>query len=127
MDYTIFWIIGIIGSVVGLVYLVSYLRKNNYVAREDLVFASEVLSLTLRVIDELDLAKEKEIKKISEIVVNAINFSVGLYDDEVDLVNQSYNFAIDLCEQANIEITENRKEIIRELVIIGIKNKDLIV
>ena len=127
MDYTIFWIIGIIVSVVGLVYLVSYLRKNNYVAREDLVFASEVLSLTLRVIDELDLAKEKEIKKISEIVVNAINFSVGLYDDEVDLVNQSYNFAIDLCEQANIEITENRKEIIRELVIIGIKNKDLIV
>lgn len=126
MDFTIFWILGIIGIVIGLVYLVSYLRKNNYVSKEDLIFVSGLLNLSLKIIDELNLEKEKQIKKISQIVVNAINFSIGLYDDEIELVNKSYEYAIELCKQAGIEITENRKEIVRELVIIGLQNKKLI-
>lgn len=123
MDYTVFWIISIIASVIGLVYLVSYLRKKNYVAKEDLIFVSELLNLSLKIIDELNLEKEKQIKKISQIVVDAINFSIGLYDDETELVNKSYEYAIELCKQTGIEITENRKEIIRELIIIGLQNK----
>lgn len=123
MDYTIFWIIGIIAITIGSVYLVSYLRKKNYVAKEDLIFVSELLNLSLKIIDELNLEKEKQIKKISQIVIDAINFSIGLYDDEIDLINKSYDYALELCKQAEIEITENRKEIIRELIIIGLQSQ----
>lgn len=119
-----FWIISLICASISLVYLIVYLRENEYVKKEDLIFASEILNLSFKIIDELGLEKEKDIKKISKIIKKSIQFSIENFDntDKRILINNAYEYTLELCKQANIEITKNRDEIIKSLVAIGINN-----
>lgn len=122
MDYTIFYVIITVVVAFGIAYLISYLRRRELVDKEDLIFASNILGLSMRIIEELRLQHEKEIRRLSLIIQDSLEFAISLYDNEQDVLQNAYEYAIDLCLAFEIEITENREEIIRELIYITFNN-----
>jgi hypothetical protein len=119
----IVYIIGIVIGVVGLVFGVAYLRKNNYVKESDLVFVSTVLGIGIEILDEMNLAKEKEILKITSIVQDSINFAVGMFDNTNDTYEKACEYAYNMCEQAGIQLTDSRRNIIQQLIRLGLEIK----
>ena len=125
MDYTVFYVIGFAMFSVGLVFLTSYLRRNNLIKSADLVFAISVLNLTVEVISELKLEKEKEVRSIAEIVVDSLQFaSVTENLTREETISMAYDHAVDLCLSFNIELNERRKNIIMQLLIFTFNNLD---
>ena len=118
MDYTVLYMIGFVMFSIGLVFLTSYLRRNNLIKSADLIFAISVLNLTVEVISELKLEKEKEIRSIAEIVVDSLQFASMTEDlTREETINMAYDYAIDLCLAFNIDVNERRKNIIMQLLI----------
>lgn len=127
MDYTMFYILGGVLVAVGLVYLVAFLRKNNYVKKEDLQIVSQILGLNIAILSELKLKNEKEIKLIANTIKNALDQSVKLYDiiDIDEVRKETYEYVIKELESFNIKITDERKLIIEQLINLAIQEKAL--
>ena len=123
MDTTILYVILAIGIAFGVAYLVSYLRRKNLLKQEDLMFAVKALDLSLKVVSEMRLDKESQIKKISQIVIDSLEFGISLYNTEEDVKENAVEYAYELCNTFDIELTDNRKEIIRELIEITFNEK----
>ena len=123
MDTTILYVILAVGIAFGVAYLVSYLRRKNLLKQEDLLFAIRALDLSLKVVSEMRLDKESQIKKISQIVIDSLEFGVSLYNTEEDVKENALEYAYELCNSFNIELTENRKDIIKELIEITFNEK----
>lgn len=116
MDTTILYVLLSVGIAFGVAYLVSYLRRKNLLKQEDLMFAIKALDLSSKVVSEMRLDKEKEIKTISQIVIDSLEFGVSLYNTEEDVKDNAIEYAYELCNSFDIELTDNRKEIIKELI-----------
>lgn len=123
MDATILYIILAIGIAFGVAYLVSYLRRKNLLKQEDLLFAIRALDLSLKIVSEMRLDKEDKIKQISQIVIDSLEFGISLYNTEEDVKANAVEYAYELCNTFDIELTDNRKEIIRELIEITFNEK----
>ena len=123
MDTSILYAILAIGIAFGVAYLVSYLRRKNLLKQEDLLFAIRALDLSLKIVSEMRLDKESQIKKISQIVIDSLEFGVSLYNTEEDVKENALEYAYELCNSFNIELTENRKDIIKELIEITFNEK----
>mgnify|MGYP001217424653 FL=1 len=123
MDATILYVILAIGIAFGVAYLVSYLRRKNLLKQEDLMFAVKALDLSLKVVSEMRLDKESQIKKISQIVIDSLEFGISLYNTEEDVKENAVEYAYDLCLSFDIELTDNRKEMIQELIEITFNEK----
>jgi hypothetical protein len=125
VDISVLYMLGAVAIVLGLTMFISWMRRSKYIVTEDLLFIAKVLDLSLSIIDELDLQKESEIKQIGKIVYDAIEFGIANYTNPDEVKNNAYNYAIELCNVLNIKITDKRKEIIKELLVIGLQNKYL--
>ena len=123
MDTSILYVILAIGIAFGVAYLVSYLRRKNLLKQEDLMFAVKALDLSLKVVSEMRLDKESQIKKISQIVIDSLEFGIALYNTEEDVKENAVEYAYDLCLSFDIELTDNRKEMIQELIEITFNEK----
>lgn len=123
MDTSILYVILAIGIAFGVAYLVSYLRRKNLLKKEDLMFAIKTLGLSLKVVSEMKLDKESQIKKISQIVIDSLEFGISLYNTEEDVKANAVEYAYELCNTFDIELTDNRKEVIRELIEITFNEK----
>lgn len=123
MDSSILYIILAVGIAFGVAYLVSYLRRKNLLKQEDLMFAVKALDLSSKVIDELNLQHQPEIKRISQVVIDSLEYAITFYQDDADIINNAYDYAIELCGVLDIELNEERKNIIRELISITFQNK----
>jgi len=123
MDTTILNVLLSAGIAFGVPYLVSYLRRKNLVNKEDLMFAIKALDLSLKVVSEMRLDKEKEIKTISQIVIDSLEFGILFYNTKEDVIDNAIEYAYELCIAMNIELTDNRKEIIKELINITFNKK----
>jgi hypothetical protein len=123
MDTTILYVLLSVGIAFGVAYLVSYLRRKNLLKQEDLMFAIKALDLSSKVVSEMRLDKEKEIKTISQIVIDSLEFGVSLYNTEEDVKDNAIEYAYELCNSFDIELTDNRKEIIKELIEITFNEK----
>lgn len=123
MDTTILYVLLSVGIAFGVAYLVSYLRRKNLLKQEDLMFAIKALDLSSKVVSEMRLDKEKEIKTISQIVIDSLEFGVSLYNTEEDVKDNAIEYAYELCNSFEIELTDNRKEIIKELIEITFNEK----
>ena len=123
MDTSILYVFLAIGIAFGLTWLISYMRRKELLKQEDLMFAIKALGLSLKVVSEMRLDKEKEIKIISQIVIDSLEFGVSLYDTEEDVKDNAIKYAYELCNSFEIELTDNRKEIIKELIEITFNEK----
>lgn len=125
MDYTVFWILGIIIGVLAIFYGLYYAKKKGYVKSEDLIFVGQLLGISMQLIDELDLKKEKEILKISSIIKDGVSFALSIYNESTDkqiIIDEACDYVESTCLSFNIELTENRRSIILGLVTMAINS-----
>ena len=116
MDATILISIGVVALVLIFTVGVTYLLKNSSVRKEDLETVQQIFKLTTSVIDELNLKQEKQIMSISQIVVSSLDFAIVISNDDDQIKDEAYKQAILLCEQFKLELTEERKNIILQLI-----------
>ena len=57
---------------------------------------------------------------ISQIVVSSLDFAIVISNDDDQIKDEAYKQAILLCEQFKLELTEERKNIILQLINIGL-------
>jgi hypothetical protein len=121
MDLTIIYVLLIIIIVIGLSWLSKYLKDNDIVDSEDLLFAMTILDLSMKIIDELNLKDEDKIKDIAEIVKESVDYINKSMSEEADKEVWAIDYAYKLCEEMDIELTDNRKEIIIQLIGLQLK------
>lgn len=106
--------------VVGINIIVYFVVKKLIITKEQIATIRELFGLSVAVIDELNLKQEKEIMQISSIVTNALDLAFVLNDNQDDIIENAYNYAINTMEKLNLELNENREKIVRTLIEIGI-------
>ena len=118
MDYNIIYVIGFSALAIGLVFGITYLKKNNQINENTLTIVANILGLSVSVISELNLNNEEKIVAIGSIVVDSVNYArdVLKVENNEDLANIAIDYACKLCEDQGIEINESRINIITNLV-----------
>ena len=101
---------------------VMYLTKKKYITTEDLEIIKNVFKLSSAIIDELNLKQEKDIMRISEIVISSLDFAIVISNDDSQIKEAAYNQACQLCSDFKIELSESRQTIIKQLIEIGMEN-----
>lgn len=123
MDYSIFIIIGILGIAIGIVIGIKYLQRKGIITKEDVLTVARVFDLTLNIVKELKLEKEDKIRLIGDIVNDGIQYVLAVFDNNEDidkLAEEVYDFVVDKCITFNIELNENRINIIKVLIEVGL-------
>lgn len=123
MDYSMFYMIGFIIFVVGLTTLIIVLRNKKILQSEDVLLVAKIFDLSVAIIDEMNLASEKKILSIADIVSDSIEFVISINDNPETMNEDAYNYAISLCEKAEIKLNTGRENIIKNLIDIGLTNK----
>ena len=84
---------------------------------------ARVFGLTLNIVKELKLEKEDKIRLIGDIVNDGIQYALAVFDNKEDidkLAEEVYDFVVDKCITFNIELNENRINIIKALIEVGL-------
>jgi hypothetical protein len=123
MDLTILYAIGVLVLVIGFLIGIKQLKKKGIIDSDDVLFAVKVLDLSIAIVDELDLKNESEIKKISQIVVDALEFAVAQLQDSENVIGETVDYCYEVCDELGIELTDSRKILIGQLVSIGLDNR----
>ena len=116
--YALLIVVVVLAIAAGVMYIV----KKNYITTEDLEIIKNVFKLSSSIIDELNLKQEKDIMRISEIVISSLDFAIVISNEDSQIKEAAYNQACQLCSDFKIELSESRKTIIKQLIEIGIEN-----
>lgn len=123
MDNSMLWILGVIFFVCILTYFVSNLRKKDILTTEDLLFVQHLFSLTVAVIDELNIKNEKKVLQISNVVLSALEYATKVSKGDDNVVELALQKCYELCGEMDIELTESRKLIIMQFINLGLMNR----
>ena len=112
--------------IAALMAVISYLlTKKIVVSKNELQIVQQIFNLSASIIDELNLKSEDKILQISQIIDSGITFAIVLTDENQKEIVKKYTY--EQCELFGIQLTENRKQLIDQLINIGldlINNKD---
>ena len=123
VDYSVLYMILAVVIAAGLAYIVSVARRKNIIKQEDLLFAIKALDLSLKTVSELRLDQEEEIVRLTEIIIDSLEYAVSFFDTEMDIICNAYAYSLELCDIARIELTETRKDLLMELITIVFNDK----
>jgi len=123
MDYTVLYVIGTAIFVVLFSIVIKILIDKKILTKEVVSFVVKTFNLTSKVVDELNLKKEKQILMIADIVNDSIEYILAIMDNPNSMVDEAYNYAVDKCLAFGIELTDNRKDILRQLIVAGLNLK----
>lgn len=123
MDYTVLYVIGTAIFVVLFSIVIKILIDKKILTKEVVSFVAKTFNLTSKVVDELNLKKEKQILMIADIVNDSIEYILAIMDNPNFMVDEAYNYAVDKCLAFGIELTDNRREILLHLITAGLNLK----
>ena len=123
MDYTVLYVIGTAIFVVLFSIVIKILIDKKILTKEVVSFVAKTFNLTSKLVDELNLKKEKQILMIADIVNDSIEYILAIMDNPNSMVDEAYNYAVDKCLAFGIELTDNRKDILRQLIVAGLNLK----
>ena len=103
----------------GAYTLTKYIKPK----KEDLETVKTLFSLSVAVIDELNLKSEDKILEIATIVNSSIDYAIVFSGDNVELEDVAFEYCVKVCKQLNINIDGNRTVILKELI--GIASKQI--
>ena len=103
----------VVGVALGGAYVLTKYVKPN---KEDLETVKTLFSLSVAVVDELNLKHEDKILEIATIVNSSIDYAIVFSGDDVELEEVAYDYCIKVCKQLNIEMNGNRPVILKELI-----------
>lgn len=127
MDYTIFYVIGIVVFIGGITYGIRYAKKNKLIDENDIALVKDLLGITNEIVDELNLKQEEKLMTINNVILESVIFAEKAYKDEKDKVamyGAALEYAKNLCKAYSIEITENRAKILDTLISIAIEERN---
>ena len=134
MDYTVLYGLGIAllviaGSIAGVYYYNKMSKENKELFQKSLNLLSIVTGLGLDILQEVDLKHEKEIETISKILEESLEYTKTITDNlnKEDKKKMAFNYSITLCKNFNLELTENREDLIKRLIDLAFENEDIIV
>lgn len=118
MDITMLYAIGIAILVLGFAFLFNYLRKKNIITAnvDDLITIATTFNLTVDIINSLNLKYEANVKQITGILGDTLDFAIKNYDDKRDMEKIALDYAIGLSEKVGLEMTDKRKEVMKKLI-----------
>ncbi len=108
----------VVGVALGGAYVLTKYVKPN---KENLETVKTLFSLSVAVVDELNLKNEDKILEIATIVNSSIDYAIAFSGDDVELEEVAYDYCIKVCKQLNIEMNGNRPVILKELIKIASK------
>ena len=115
MDYSLLYAI----IIAGLMAVISYLiTKKITISKNELQIVQQIFKLSTGIIDELNLKNEDKILQISQIIDSGITFAIVLDDENQKEMVKRYTF--EQCKLFGIELTEQRINIIEQLIDIGL-------
>ena len=115
MDYSLLY--GIV--IAALMGVISYLiTKKITVNKDELQIVQQIFKLSTGIIDELNLKHEDKILQISQIIDSGITFAIVLTDENQKEMVKKYTY--EQCKLFGIELTEQRINIIEQLIDIGL-------
>lgn len=115
MDYSLLYAI----IIAGLMGVISYLiTKKITVNKNDLQIVQQIFKLSTAIVDELNLKSEDKILQISQIIDSGITFAIVLDDTNQKEIVKKYTY--EQCKLFGIELTEQRMNIIEQLIDIGL-------
>lgn len=115
MEYSLLYAI----IIAGLMGVISYLiTKKITVNKDELQIVQQIFKLSTGIIDELNLKHEDKILQISQIIDSGITFAIVLDDENQKEMVKKYTF--EQCKLFGIELTEQRINIIEQLIDIGL-------
>ena len=115
MDYSLLY--GIV--IAALMGVISYLiTKKITVNKDELQIVQQIFKLSTGIIDELNLKHEDKILQISQIIDSGITFAIVMDDTNQKEIVKKYTF--EQCKLFGIELTEQRINIIEQLIDIGL-------
>lgn len=127
MDYTILIIIGILAGLMGLALGIGWLRRKGYIIPEDLYLVMKAFDLTIQVVDELNLDKEEEIKKVADLVSLSLHYAYEVVDSENQepdyIFTIAKNYLDKFAEELGLEMTSSRREIVEGLLMVAIEKE----
>ena len=112
----------IVVAVLAVAAGVAYLVKKNYINAKDLETIKSIFGLSTAIIDELNLKAEDKIMQISQIVLSSLDFAIVISNNDEEIKDAALRQALQLCADFKIEVTDSRKQIIEQLISIGIEN-----
>lgn len=115
----LFIILGILTIIILMTYATKELKKNGKVTNEDIQLVLSLFDITMDIVDEMNLKNETEIKLIAQIIDRSLNYALFISESD-DIYDVAVKYAIDTLTNMNIEVTENRKDIISKLIQIGL-------
>lgn len=123
MSYEIFVIIGLVCFAIGVLIGVKLLKRKGIITKEDVLIIAKAFDLGLNIVKELRLENEQRIREIGDIVYDAIQYVIAVFDDKD--FDELYGIALDTivekCAEFGIELNDNRFNIIDTLLEFGLK------
>lgn len=130
MDMNTVWaiviIVASIAFAVGARYLSKTLtEKKGIDLSQELLQVIKLFDLGIDFIKEFNLPQEEKIADIAQIVNDACYFAVDIMNttDYDEMMDATMDYAVKLGEEFDVEITESRYNLIRELINLALREK----
>src|SRR5690606_42152210 len=88
MDYAVLYVIGTAIFVVLFSIVIKILIDKKILTKEVVSFVAKTFNLTSKVVDELNLKKEKQILMIADIVNDSIEYILAIMDNPNFMVDE---------------------------------------
>jgi hypothetical protein len=118
MDNTIFILLGVLAVSIGLPFAVRWAREKYGVSEQDLKTASDILNISIMILEELDFEKSDDVVGFATVVRISIEFASEFEgeDDKEEMKLIAYDHAITQLENLKVEATDRRKQIIKMMI-----------
>lgn len=120
MDMDFIWALVTVVCVLVFAVCTTIVVRSNMVKSSDIKLVQQIFKLTTSLIDEMNLEQEKQIMNISQIVISSIDFAIVISNEDADIKDAAYKQAISICEQFKLDLNDNRKQLIHQLIDIGL-------
>lgn len=123
MNNTVFIFVAVLLVSLALPFVVRWTRERYGVSKEDLKMASDILNISIMILEELDFKKNDDVVEFANIVRTSIEFAAVLEENsDIPTIRQiAYNHSVRQLEQMDVELTERRINIINSLIDMSLK------
>ena len=118
MNFDMAFVIGVVAVSVALPFIVSQLRKKYGITKADYKMASDILNISIMIVEEMEFKKDDDIVKYATIVRDSIDFASNMDKDmkREQIKMEAYEYSLKQLKILNVEVNKRRKDIIMSLI-----------
>ncbi|GCD11771.1 hypothetical protein [Clostridium tagluense] len=102
----------------------KYLKTNNMIKKQDIDYVISAFGLTSQIAIQMNLFNEKNIVKISDIIIKSLTYCKANFDG-VNIYDNTKLYVYDMCKASGMKLNDSQVSMINQLILIAL-NKDII-